>query len=273
MTTHSRYGRRRSGPFLRRLSVGALILFGLAGSARSDWSPGNQPNPQKILNEAHGDARAGRYADALAKHVWFHENALQYAPAMSGVRLSFALSYWVTLGEAYPPALEKLKAVRDEAERNVRADKDAGQSFRDLAAINRELKEVEKTKELFVWLDANNPRMATAVFRTARPSLVEAKEYALCGKYLDPDRTFERELRFYTEHKTRATEENTKEFRNFVEKSFTNEVATLVAILVVNGRQADAERIAGKAREAWDDRAFREAIDRAMKGEVPRPWP
>ena len=85
----------------------AIVLTLTTTSAVGDWTPPSNPNPDKILREAQDDARAGRYPDALAKHVWFHENALTYAPAMYGVRLSFALSYWVNLGNLYPPARTK----------------------------------------------------------------------------------------------------------------------------------------------------------------------
>ncbi len=266
--------RRTQVHVLQKRCLGALLLGLLAGFANGDWTPDKRPDPQRILDEAETDTAAGRYADALAKHVWFHENALKYAPGMYGIRLSFALHAWATLGAAYPPALQKLKAVRDEAGSNVRVAKDARHSFHDFAAINKVLEEDTKTKELFFWLDANNPKVATAVFDIAQPSLVEAKEYGVCGRYLDPDRSFQRMLRLYGETKRIAVDADyQKEMQDSADKSFTNGVATLVALLVVNGRQADADRIAGEARKAWHDQAFRKQLDKAQKGEVPPPWP
>ena len=85
----------------------------------SNWGPGMNPDPSAILHEARADRRAGRFADALTKHVWFHENALKYVPSLSGVRLSFALTYWMELGAVYPAALRKLKRIRDDAERRA----------------------------------------------------------------------------------------------------------------------------------------------------------
>ena len=38
------------------------------------WTPSEHPDADAILHEAVSDARAGRYAVALAKHIWFHEN-------------------------------------------------------------------------------------------------------------------------------------------------------------------------------------------------------
>jgi hypothetical protein len=59
----------------------------------------------------------------------------------------------------------------------------------------------------------------------------------------------------------------------YAEKSFTNEVATLLALLVVNGRAEEAEAIAQKARLEWDNPAFHAAIDTALTGTVPEPYP
>ncbi len=111
----------------------------------SDWTPPDNPDPQSILNEAQSDARAKRYEIALAKHVWFHENALKINQAMSGVRLSFALSYWKGLGQEHPPALEKLRQIRDELAAKANDGMDIGSGFHDLASINKTLDEDSKS--------------------------------------------------------------------------------------------------------------------------------
>ena len=250
-----------------------FLLCGFA-LAQTPWSPGENPHPSEILNEAEADASAGRYADALAKHVWFFENALKYAPSMSGVRLSFALSYWKTLSDSYPPALEKLRAERDKAAAKVRGSKDSRHSFNDFASINRELGEDAKTEELFLWLDTNSLTTASAVYDFAQPSLVRAKEYGVCSKYLDPDRSLERMVRGYTVDKTMKGD---SEFRghlsDFADKNLSNGVGTLIALLVVNGRTAEAKRVADGAMKARDDSAFRAQVESALRGEVPPPWP
>jgi hypothetical protein len=42
------------------------------------WRPPANPDPSEILKEAESDTAAGKYADALTKHIWFHQNALKY---------------------------------------------------------------------------------------------------------------------------------------------------------------------------------------------------
>ena len=274
------------------LSSSGCVLFLVACgvSALAHWSPGPHPDPHQILNEAQDDAIAGRYEDALAKHVWFHENALTYAPAMYGVRLSFALSYWANLGAKYPPALEKLRAIRDKAGDDVRAGSDDAslttdcakpgvrERFHDFAAINETLGDNSKTSVLFIWLDSNRPRLAAAVYDVAEPALIETKDFKLCGKYLDPEKSFQRALRL-REESMKATasfggDRDELERLNMInDEMFARSTATVVALLVINGRRAEAEQIITKAKRVRDDPEFDRQLIRALKGEIPAAWP
>jgi len=242
----------------------AILVLVVSGCAK-------KVDPEKILREARADARAKRYEDALAKHVWFHRNALKHEPALSGVRLSFALGYWHKLGKTYPPALVKLKEIRDEAAKNVTNGKHVRQSFQDLAAINRMVGEESRTKEIFVLLDAQNADAAREVYKLAQPALINAKEYKLCGKYIDSKRSFPRIIKYFRMNRRLAKRgAGDLEFAN---KKFTNDAATLIALLVVNGRKAEAEEIAGDAKKEWNNASFHAEIDKALQGKVPKPWP
>ncbi|MEI9962222.1 MAG: hypothetical protein WDM76_14140 [Limisphaerales bacterium] len=70
---------------LARWQAGVLMLAVLLSCVwfgyRTGWRPPQNPDPNKILKEAESDTAAGRYTDALAKHVWYHENALKYISA------------------------------------------------------------------------------------------------------------------------------------------------------------------------------------------------
>jgi hypothetical protein len=251
-----------------------------AGLSESDetfadeWKPPKNPDPREILREAQADARAQRYEDALAKHVWFHRNALKYKSSLSGVRRSFALSYWNKLGRAYPPALIKLREIRDEAARNVTDGKHVRESFRDLVAINKRVGEESHTKEIFVLLDAQNADVAKEVFKYAQPALINAKEYKLCGKYIDPIQSFTRIIeRFRMSKLLGRTRDLGAKHLEFANKKFTNDAATLIALLVVNGRKAEAEEIAGDAKKEWNNASFHAEIDKALPGKAPKPWP
>lgn len=64
-----------------------------------------------------------------------------------------------------------------------------------------------------------------------------------------------------------------RESLNFYHKKFTNDITTLIAILVVSDRRMEAQEIATLVRADWDDKEFHDAIENSLKGIVPDPWP
>jgi len=231
----------------------------------------------EISREAEADAKAGNYADALAKHVWLFQNTLQFDPTFVGVRVADELASWVRLSAVYPPALDKLKTVRDEAAENVRQGKDAVSEFQDFAAINNDLKEDGKTAELFVWLDANKPDVAKAAFANQYllvPALVRAKEFHLCGKYIDSNAYFKQSLGFYrTTAALGSNQPPFKYFKDIAEKNFINKTTMLIAILAANDRKAEAQQIADKISNESGLPEFKDQIKKALNCEVPAPLP
>jgi hypothetical protein len=253
-------------------SPALLLLLALPVGAQQ-WAPPEKPDPTQILREAQQDASAGRHDLALAKHLWYHENALKYDNAQAGVRRSFALSYWLQLAQSHPPAMTALKAARDAALRNVLAGAPGFDAFADFAALNRTLGEERLTRDVFVQLDRDGSRLAATAFRTAQPALIKNKDYELCLKYLKPREAFSRAVSIYQLHQKQLAEKRFEPRANYADKSFTNTVATIVGLLAVNGRNEEAAQIAGDAKKEWKDAAFHAAVDDALKGNVPTPFP
>jgi hypothetical protein len=239
------------------------------------WSPPANPDADQIYNEAAKDRRAKRYDDALAKTLWFHEHALTHAPSMKGVRVSFALNEWLNLAESYPPAMEAMKTARDRAEEKVRTGVDIAQPLQDATALNRELEDTARNVALFTWLDANHSEQARANFPLALSSLVEAHEYKMCGKYIDAGQIFDSAANLYRtmNEQGKLLPEEARQMRSFAGIRFKTEVATVVAVLSVNDRHDEAQRIADAARGVLDDADTRAALDAALKGKFPPPWP
>jgi hypothetical protein len=79
----------------------------------STLAPGEKPDLQKILSDAKDFMTKGQYEEALQRHIWYHNHALEYDQGQTGVRLSFALSQWVELGRRYPKAKQALIEIRD----------------------------------------------------------------------------------------------------------------------------------------------------------------
>lgn len=244
---------------------GKLVELSQKYASLSSWRPAAEPDPQKILEEAKADAAAGRYADALTKHVWYFENASKYKSYLSS--FSNALE-WVQLGVLYPPALTKLNAVRDDIERSLRegeAWRDAFKPFTNLQQINRELEENEKTLALFLWLHKNRPSAAKQAWFAARSLLIEAKEYAICGNYISAS-WYDTVLNSYQiskgyDGKGIPTEHSENHFRT--------ETSILVALLVLNNRTAEADQIIQKALNEVNDPDFKAMLDTARRGEFP----
>ncbi len=244
--------------------------------ARGDeWAAPENPNPLKILREARKDAQARQYSEALAKHVWFHENALKYDPALSAVRLSFALSDWVKLAKSYPPALEKLRGIRDQIEKKFIDGEDYGRAFEDLAAINEHLGDYARTVECFKAIEKGHPNSAPLALLFAKKSILKTKEYQIYAKYIKGTGDFLEFKETYEMSKSASTQkgEAGKSHTEFVEKTFRHETATVVAVLANVGRKQEANEIAELASKMIDDKKFRTMLDAAIMGIVPEPWP
>lgn len=263
-----------------RIVLSSLLIAVLSVGAQAGWKPGDNPDPRRILHEAQDDTAAGRYEDALAKHLWFHKNALKLAPDLAGVRLSFALAYWSRLGASYPPALVELRRIRDDLQEHIRNDKkaraeDVRPAFNESAAINKALGDDARTVALFLWLDANRAPLAKVAYDLAEGALIAAGEYAVCGRYLD-DTAFPRLLSTRQKSMTEATAagrlppDELHRYNEFVERVFALRTATLVALLVRNNRKAEAQQIVLSAEKVRGDAAFRQQLANALKGEVPR---
>ena len=253
---------------MRRIACAAALACATAFA----WTPPADPDPRQILREAHEDAIAGRYADALEKQLWFHREALKQDSGFYGVRLSFALFQWKELGAKYPPALDALRAIRDESAEQVKRSPKSFPQFSDVSAINGVLGEVDKTAELFAWVDENRPDFAKQLYFLAQRSLVVAKKYALCGKYLSGPADTDRITGMYRMNRGMERQAGSK-FADYARNSFTNSAATLVALLAVNGRQAEADTARAEFLKEISDESFREQLNRAAAGAVPDPWP
>jgi hypothetical protein len=183
---------------------------------------------QKYLSDTRQMVKDGNYKEALDRYIWFHDHSLEHNPAMTGVRLSFALAYWKDLGNLYPPAMTALVEIRDKKTKQV-IDSGSSSLFSDVAAINTTLGENDKTIQLFETLTKTHPDEAKVGWFYAKDVLFKAKRYDLIHQYVgNPVREFatveglyQATSAAYSHMKTPATMAMTKSFNenNFVEKS------------------------------------------------------
>lgn len=263
---------------MRKLLI-TLCLVSAAIARGDEWTPPENPDPSAIMQEAAADTAAGKYEIALAKQVWYHENAIKLQPSQAGVRLSFAMQNWLTLGEKYPPALEKLIEIRDATEKKIRDENRIRvrfEDFQEFTAINRTLRQEELTVEMFKWLSEVSEEDARKMYGMSEPALIKYKEYELCGKYIDPETDVARIGDSYTQGLEMSTRFG-KEHQNFVEKKVVNQAAILVAILVKNDRLPEAKEAANQLKRFVTDAKLsvklKRELDLALDGKVPAPWP
>ena len=216
---------------------------------------------QKYLSDTQDMVRDGKYPQALDRFLWFHENALKRDPAMSGVRLSFALSDWKQLGDAYPPAKTALVETRNRESRQFYADKNL-QAFIDAAAINRELDEEPKTIEMFQWADVAAPDLAKQCWRWAKPAILNAKRYDLAGRYIgNPVREFDVVKEMYDMMANRgAGAIGGATLKQMQEDRFVEQCLQLIDLSLALDEPKAAKEIQEKALAVVDDRRLRKAI-------------
>lgn len=243
----------------------AVLATAIASHAFAGWTPPEKPDAQAILNEARADRAAGRFEDALAKHVWFHEKGLECAPAMYGVRTSFALADWHNLADKYPPAMAALLATRDRAAADAAQGRSMPDSFYDALAIHRELEDHAQAVTLFRLVERRDPELARRASHSVQDSFIETGDLASAGRYLDPDHEF----RTLMESRKGLLRPNPSgvDMTPYVNRFYDNRAAKVVALLVHANRNAEALELARKVTDEVP--SSKAAMQKALTGEMP----
>jgi tetratricopeptide (TPR) repeat protein len=251
-----------------------FLIYLVSFVAHAEWAPAQPVDPLKILNSAVKDRQSGNYQRALDKHMWFHHNVLDYDQSFYGVRLSFALSYWVDLSKEFEPALIALENEAAEAEARLRyGDMSSLDDFHDFVAIHRELGNSEPVLDLFLYFDVENSQFAAQNIDIVGPFLIEAEKYTLYTKYLDPVRDFEKAKDFYQMNIEMS--EDSKygaDFREYADDNFIEKVTTMIALFAITGKQDVADQVAKKSLRVMRADKLKKRVASALEGEVPRPW-
>lgn len=127
--------------------------------------------------------REGKYAEALPRCEWFHNNALKINNDMRGVRLSFALSDWYKLGELYPPAMESFHKAKDQTFKQFQNNTSDVQSVRDLFGFYSVLGEEYKSVALLESFVKDNTGNLHMYWNPLKMQLFEFKRYDLISEF------------------------------------------------------------------------------------------
>ena len=181
---------------------------------------------------------------------------------MYGVRLSFALSEWVDLGQKYPKALTALKDIRDKKTARLAGGEANRDLFHDVESINDHLSEQDETVALFRKIAATSPTFARDIHDIAEEALVQKREFELARQHMgDPGSIFNRAKTNYEQGMAwakRSTKKRASEdaYRNI----FTDDVVRLILILKNTGDEKWARKIQAEALQVVADDKIRNAL-------------
>lgn len=208
-------------------------------------------------------AEAGKFKEALDKHLWFHEASREF-PGMGGVRLSYALDTWMELAEKYSPAMEALINLRNTNRDTLLKGDGTFDNFHDLSAIDRVLGESEDTFSVFLEIHNNYPEQAKRYYHVVENLIVERKAYDICECYLTDPKEKYSHLQHMHEMNIELINSNptmdNDEFREYTKESFVNGVCQLIEILLALHKNDIAEEIQKQALTYFDNKLIREAI-------------
>ena len=194
--------------------------------------------------------QAGDYAEALDRHLWFHEHALDYDEAMTGVRLSFALGSWFELGEKYQPAKDALIGTRD---RDLEVLKNGGgdeRLFYDVLCLNETLGEKDNNIKLFEQIQKSRPDDVKDYWRFIKDTVLEAKRYDIAADFIgEPAADFKEALKFYDENQSLYDDPRLEgeQFRAYNENSFVEQSLALIDMATALGKNESAKEMRAKA--------------------------
>jgi hypothetical protein len=251
--------------------ITGLIIF-ICLSSLSIYS---QPDMQKYLNDTRVLVKQGKYQEALERHIWFHEHALEYDKAMLGVRTSFALSDWKNLGKVYPPALDSLKKTRDRKMEKILTDQYAsiqssandqhiGMLFQDMTSINRVLEEDSITVQFFQSLILLNPETAGKCWIYAKEALFNEKRFDILNIYIKSPVNEYREVknRYLSEvNRDNNIKVARESLKTYSEIRFIEKCTQLIQFSLYNNDEKSAKEIHDEAISIIENDLLRLAID------------
>ena len=203
------------------------------------------------------------YDQALEKLLWFQDHS-KGVDEQRGVRVSFSISYWHELGLKYPKAMDALLARRDHDQVLLLATGADAETFSEFAAINAELKQEERTYDLFQTLHEKFPKRARAAFSDFRfkELLVAHRNYTVFREY-----GYDGRKQFSQLRSIRKIELDQKDasanLRNIADRSFEEGVRETIEVLLAIGQRPEAEEIQKEALSDLDTDPIRSAISDA----------
>jgi hypothetical protein len=200
-------------------------------------------NPKDSLEKARVALAGGDYAAASELYEYFFDHALETDKSFYGVRLSYCLDEWAEVAKKYPPARvrleEKMAAALAQFDKTRKPE-----YFHDYYAICRSLDCVDKAVEKFLAYHNSDSLLAQNIFRFVRGDLVAAKQWDVCGTYLqDSAKVYRKFLEAFDGTMKYGREKDHDETISFAKDWFVENMTDLLLVLKHTGRHEEAEAI------------------------------
>lgn len=215
------------------------------------------------LGQARRAAKDGRFEEALAGYEWFHEHALDGClGSLYGVRLSFALSYWRELGDAYPPAKLALRLCYEAKIKTLMESSGCRDLLDDVISMKDYIEGDDLTYPVVLSLNERHPALLRECWHSVAPLLVAHQNFELAevvyGDPLQRTMDFMESLQEQLAYKSEPMEGTPDFDRVHLEATIGNFVDMangLLQTLVKNGKSPLAGELRGLilSRLACDD--------------------
>jgi len=217
--------------------------------------------PKEVLRQARQLVKSEQYAAALEKYLWFHDHALDADRSLAGVRLSYAISEWVDLGEVYPPARRALESVRDTKAESLKQGTYDASLFHDIASINGALGQVERTRDLFKTIAGADRGVAEKCFHIALESLVHTKEFGLVRSFMpDPRKEIDQFAIPFKFARTARDSVSPEMFQEALVRIYVKKVSLILQVFIGVGEEEASNHLRHYALECVPDAQLRDRI-------------
>lgn len=217
---------------------------------------------QKYLSETQEMVTQKKYQEANERYAWFQNHALEYDQAMIGVRLSFALSYWKSLADIYPPAMTAMKEMRDKKTTQLLDSNGSINLFADIAALNRTFNEENKTIENFEKIEKLDYDKAKTCWYYTKDALFKAKRYDIIRNYVgNPMNEFQAikdQRNMLSKPIKGMKKEIENSHKNYIDNNFVEKTLELINFSVAVDDIESAEKIRNKAMKIVKDNRLRD---------------
>lgn len=223
---------------------------------------------RKLLKDTKALVENEKYEEALAAYKKFFKDSANIH-SLTGVRLSYCLMDWKVLGDKFPPALDSLEELQvktcTKVERfiNHSGDEYSKKVFNrihELVSINSILDKNSESIALFKKFDEQNSNVAKSFYIPLKDILLEAKEYALCYKYMQQPDQFVFEWKVSFDCFIELEEQTPSDIQESILEHHMKELNYTLFVLAKNEREEVADSIRTDLSNHVRDKGYEQYI-------------